>query len=171
MLKLSFLYIFKCFILYLYTSLVYLLLICNYKAYNTCSKKKKCDSPRYCTHPKTGEKINTQDCIDERMEKEKDNIQDPEYYEKLKNVIEDEKKALVDNKQNEFEKKLKEIEKKTWSKLTKEEKERILDNYIKEHNITNGDELKTKINKRKIRVKDIEYDRVNEKIISIKDEL
>lgn len=39
------------------------------KAYNTCSKKKKCDSPRYCTHPKTGEKINTQDCIDERMEK------------------------------------------------------------------------------------------------------
>lgn len=109
--------------------------------------------------------------IDERMEKEKDNIQDPEYYEKLKNVIEDEKKALVDNKQNEFEKKLKELEKKTWSKLTKEEKERILDNYIKEHNITNGDELKTKINKRKIRVKDIEYDRVNEKIISIKDEL
>ena len=109
--------------------------------------------------------------IDERMEKEKDNIQDPEYYEKLKNVIKDEKKALVDNKQNEFEKKLKELEKKTWSKLTKEEKERILDNYIKEHNITNGDELKTKINKRKIRVKDIEYDRVNEKIISIKDEL
>ena len=109
--------------------------------------------------------------IDERMEKEKDNIQDPEYYEKLKNVIEDEKKALVDNKQNEFEKKLKELEKKTWSKLTKEEKERILDNYIKEHNITNGDELKTKINKRKIRVKDIEYDRVNEKIISIKDEV
>lgn len=109
--------------------------------------------------------------IDERMEKEKDNIQDSEYYEKLKNVIEDEKKALVDNKQNEFEKKLKELEKKTWSKLTKEEKERILDNYIKEHNITNGDELKTKINKRKIRVKDIEYDRVNEKIISIKDEL
>lgn len=108
--------------------------------------------------------------IDERMEKEKDNIQDSEYYEKLKNVIEDEKKALVDNKQNEFEKKLKELEKKTWSKLTKEEKERILDNYIKEHNITNGDELKTKINKRKIRVKDIEYDRVNEKIISIKDE-
>ena len=109
--------------------------------------------------------------IDERMEKEKDNIQDPEYYEKLKNVIEDEKKALVDNKQNEFEKKLKELEKKTWSKLTKEEKERILDNYIKEHNITNGDELKTKINKRKIRVKDIEYDRVNERIISIKDEV
>ena len=109
--------------------------------------------------------------IDERMEKEKDNIQDSEYYEKLKNVIEDEKKALVDNKQNEFEKKLKELEKKTWSKLTKEEKERILDNYIKEHNITNGDELKTKINKRKIRIKDIEYDRVNEKIISIKDEL
>lgn len=109
--------------------------------------------------------------IDERMEKEKDNIQDPEYYEKLKNVIEDEKKALIDNKQNEFEKKLKELEKKTWSKLTKEEKERILDNYIKEHNITNGDELKTKINKRKIRVKDIEYDRVNERIISIKDEL
>ena len=109
--------------------------------------------------------------IDERMEKEKDNIQDPEYYEKLKNVIEDEKKALVDNKQNEFEKKLKELEKKTWSKLTKEEKERILDNYIKEHNITNGDELKTKINKRKIRVKDIEYDRVNEKIISINDEV
>ena len=109
--------------------------------------------------------------IDERMEKEKDNIKDSEYYEKLKNVIEDEKKALVDNKQNEFEKKLKELEKKTWSKLTKEEKERILDNYIKEHNITNGDELKTKINKRKIRVKDIEYDRVNEKIISIKDEL
>lgn len=109
--------------------------------------------------------------IDERMEKEKDNVQDSEYYEKLKNVIEDEKKALVDNKQNEFEKKLKELEKKTWSKLTKEEKERILDNYIKEHNITNGDELKTKINKRKIRVKDIEYDRVNEKIISIKDEL
>ena len=109
--------------------------------------------------------------IDERMEKEKDNIQDSEYYEKLKNVIEDEKKALVDNKQNEFEKKLKELEKKTWSKLTKEEKERILDNYIKEHNITNGDELKTKISKRKIRVKDIEYDRVNEKIISIKDEL
>lgn len=109
--------------------------------------------------------------IDERMEKEKDNIQDPEYYEKLKNVIEDEKKVLIDNKQNEFEKKLKELEKKTWSKLTKEEKERILDNYIKEHNITNGDELKTKINKRKIRVKDIEYDRVNERIISIKDEL
>ena len=109
--------------------------------------------------------------IDERMEKEKDNIQDSEYYEKLKNVIEDEKKALVDNKQNEFEKKLKELEKKTWSKLTKEEKERILDNYIKEHNITNGDELKAKISKRKIRVKDIEYDRVNEKIISIKDEL
>ena len=109
--------------------------------------------------------------IDERMEKEKDNIQDPEYYEKLKNVIEDEKKTLIDNKQNEFEKKLKELEKKTWSKLTKEEKERILDNYIKEHNITNGDELKTKINKRKIRVKDIEYDRVNEKIISIKDEV
>ncbi len=109
--------------------------------------------------------------IDERMEKEKDNIQDPEYYEKLKNVIEDEKKALIDNKQNEFEKKLKELEKKTWSKLTKEEKERILDNYIKEHNITNGDELKAKISKRKIRVKDIEYDRVNEKIISIKDEL
>lgn len=109
--------------------------------------------------------------IDERMEKEKDNIQDPEYYEKLKNVIEDEKKALVDNKQNEFEKKLKELEKKTWSKLTKEEKERILDNYIKEHNITNGDELKAKISKRKIRVKDIEYDRVNEKIISIKDEV
>ena len=109
--------------------------------------------------------------IDERMEKEKDNIQDSEYYEKLKNVIEDEKKALVDNKKNEFEKKLKELEKKTWSKLTKEEKERILDNYIKEHNITNGDELKTKINKRKIRVKDIEYDRVNERIISIKDEL
>ena len=109
--------------------------------------------------------------IDERMEKEKDNIQDPEYYEKLKNVIEDEKKALVDNKQNEFEKKLKELEKKTWSKLTKEEKERILDNYIKEHNITNGDELKTKINKRKIRVKDIEYDRVNERIISIKNEV
>ena len=109
--------------------------------------------------------------IDERMAKEKDNIQDPEYYEKLKNVIEDEKKALIDNKQNEFEKKLKELEKKTWSKLTKEEKERILDNYIKEHNITNGDELKTKINKRKIRVKDIEYDRVNERIISIKDEL
>ena len=109
--------------------------------------------------------------IDERMEKEKDNIQDSEYYEKLKNVIEDEKKALVDNKQNEFEKKLKELEKKTWSKLTKEEKERILNNYIKEHNITNGDDLKMKINKRKIRVKDIEYDRVNEKIISIKDEL
>ena len=109
--------------------------------------------------------------IDERMEKEKDNIQDSEYYEKLKNVIEDEKKALIDNKQNEFEKKLKELEKKTWSKLTKEEKERILDNYIKEHNITNGDELKMKINKRKIRVKDIEYDRVNERIISIKDEL
>ena len=109
--------------------------------------------------------------IDERMEKEKDNIQDSEYYEKLKNVIEDEKKALIDNKQNEFEKKLKELEKKTWSKLTKEEKERILDNYIKEHNITNGDELKTKINKRKIRVKDIEYDRVNERIISIKDEV
>lgn len=109
--------------------------------------------------------------IDERMEKEKDNIQDLEYYEKLKNVIEDEKKALIDNKQNEFEKKLKELEKKTWSKLTKEEKERILDNYIKEHNITNGDELKMKINKRKIRVKDIEYDRVNERIISIKDEL
>lgn len=109
--------------------------------------------------------------IDERMEKEKDNIQDSEYYEKLKNVIEDEKKASIDNKQNEFEKKLKELEKKTWSKLTKEEKERILDNYIKEHNITNGDELKMKINKRKIRVKDIEYDRVNEKIISIKDEL
>lgn len=108
--------------------------------------------------------------IDERMEKEKDNIQDLEYYDKLKNVIEDEKKALVDNKQNEFEKKLKELEKKTWSKLTKEEKERILDNYIKEHNITNGEELKAKINKRKIRVKDIEYDRVNEKIISIKDE-
>ena len=43
--------------------------------------------------------------------------------------------------------------------------------YIKEHNITNGDELKMKINKRKIRVKDIEYDRVNERIISIKDEL
>ena len=109
--------------------------------------------------------------IDERMAKEKDNIQDPEYYEKLKNVIEDEKKALIDNKQNEFEKKLKELEKKTWSKLTKEEKERILDNYIKEHNITNGDDLKMKINKRKIRVKDIEYDRVNERIISIKDEL
>lgn len=109
--------------------------------------------------------------IDERMEKEKDNIQDLEYYDKLKNVIEDEKKALIDNKQNEFEKKLKELEKKTWSKLTKEEKERILDNYIKEHNITNGDELKMKINKRKIRVKDIEYDRVNERIISIKDEL
>ena len=109
--------------------------------------------------------------IDERMIKEQDNIQDQEYYDKLKEVIEDEKKALVDNKQNEFEKKLKELEKKTWSKLTKEEKERILDNYIKEHNITNGDELKAKINKRKIRVKDIEYDRVNEKIISIKDEL
>ena len=109
--------------------------------------------------------------IDERMIKEQDNIQDQEYYDKLKEVIEDEKKALVDNKQNEFEKKLKELEKKTWSKLTKEEKERILDNYIKEHNITNGNELKAKINKRKIRVKDIEYDRVNEKIISIKDEL
>ena len=82
--------------------------------------------------------------------------------------------SLIDErmeKEKEFEKKLKELEKKTWSKLTKEEKERILDNYIKEHNITNGDELKTKINKRKIRVKDIEYDRVNEKIISIKDEL
>ena len=109
--------------------------------------------------------------IDERMIKEQDNIQDQEYYDKLKNVIEDEKKALVDNKQNEFEKKLKELEKKTWSKLTKEEKERILDNYIKEHNITNGDQLKAKINKRKIRVKNIEYDRVNEKIISIKDEV
>ena len=58
----------------------------------------------------TGSNLNS--LIDERMEKEKDNIQDPEYYEKLKNVIEDEKKALVDNKQNEFEKKLKELEKK-----------------------------------------------------------
>ena len=46
-----------------------------------------------------------------------------------------------------------------------------LTSYIKEHNITNGDELKAKISKRKIRVKDIEYDRVNERIISIKDEL
>ena len=54
---------------------------------------------------------------------------------------------------------------------SRSKKERILDNYIKEHNITNGDELKTKINKRKIRVKDIEYDRVNERIISIKDEV
>lgn len=109
--------------------------------------------------------------VDQRIIKEQENIQDQEYYDKLKEVIENEKKASVDNKQNEFEKKLKELEKKTWSKLTKEEKERILDNYIKEHNITNGAELKTKINKRKIRVKDIEYDRVNEKIISIKDEL
>ena len=109
--------------------------------------------------------------VDQRIIKEQENIQDQEYYDKLKEVIENEKKASVDNKQNEFEKKLKELEKKTWSKLTKEEKERILDNYIKEHNITNGAELKAKINKRKIRVKDIEYDRVNEKIISIKDEL
>lgn len=108
--------------------------------------------------------------VDQRIIKEQENIQDQEYYDKLREVIENEKKASVDNKQNEFEKKLKELEKKTWSKLTKEEKERILDNYIKEHNITNGDELKAKINKRKIRVKDIEYDRVNEKIISIKDE-
>lgn len=106
--------------------------------------------------------------VDQRIIKEQENIQDQEYYDKLKEVIENEKKASVDNKQNEFEKKLKELEKKTWSKLTKEEKERILDNYIKEHNITNGEELKAKINKRKIRVKDIEYDRVNEKIISIK---
>ena len=109
--------------------------------------------------------------VDQRIIKEQENIQDQEYYDKLREVIENEKKASVDNKQNEFEKKLKELEKKTWSKLTKEEKERILDNYIKEHNITNGAELKTKINKRKIRVKDIEYDRVNEKIISIRDEL
>lgn len=108
--------------------------------------------------------------VDQRIIKEQENIQDQEYYDKLKEVIENEKKASVDNKQNEFEKKLKELEKKTWSKLTKEEKERILDNYIREHNITNGDQLKAKINKRKIRVKDIEYDRVNEKIISIKDE-
>lgn len=106
--------------------------------------------------------------VDQRIIKEQENIQDQEYYDKLREVIENEKKALIDNKQNEFEKKLKELEKKTWSKLTKEEKERILDNYIKEHNITNGEELKAKINKRKIRVKDIEYDRVNEKIISIK---
>lgn len=107
--------------------------------------------------------------IDERLEKEKNNIQDQEYYDKLKQIVEDEKKPSIDTKQLEFEQKLKEVEKKPWSKLTKEQKDIIIDNYIKEHNIVNGNELRMKISKRKIKVKDIEYDRVNEKIISIRE--
>lgn len=106
--------------------------------------------------------------IDERLERESRNIRDDakDDYEKLKEIIDKEKIPIVDTKQEEFEKKIREEEKKPWSKLTKEIKNKLIEEYAKEKDI-DCEELKMKINKRKIKAKDIEYDRVNEKIINV----
>ena len=110
--------------------------------------------------------------IDERIEKEKENTRPEakEHLDKLIEVISQEKIPMVDTKQEQFNQMIKNEQKPTWGKLTKKDKERIIDAYIDENSIENGSELKERIMKRKIKVKNIEYDRVNEKIIAIKED-
>lgn len=110
--------------------------------------------------------------VDERIEREKANTREEakEHLNKLIEVIEKEKIPIVDTKQEQFKQMIKDEQKKTWSKLTKSEKEKIVDIYIEENSISNGVELKERIMKRKIKVKNIEYDRIKERIIAIKED-
>lgn len=110
--------------------------------------------------------------VDERIEREKANTREEakEHLNKLIEVIEKEKIPIVDTKQEQFKQMIKDEQKKTWSKLTKGEKEKIIDIYIEENSISNGVELKERIMKRKIKVKNIEYDRIKERIIAIKED-
>lgn len=128
--------------------------------------------------------------IDERLNKSKDSLieEEKEYYEKLNEIILNEKSN--DNQLN-HEQKLKEVQekienkkrkpklsklssseektvKKTWSKLSDKNKELIIDEYIKENKITDKT-LKHRILNKEINARNIIYDKENEKIIKIKE--
>lgn len=131
--------------------------------------------------------------IDERMKKEEENPNEKakEDYEKLKDLIDKEKNTnnqisinqqlkevddkIEERKKNSKNKKSKETKTnessnsklKTWSSLNKESKEKIIDEYIKENKLTD-ETLKLKIMNGTISSRNIKYDKVNQKIISIK---
>lgn len=124
--------------------------------------------------------------IDERMEKERENPNEKakEDYNKLNEILENEK--LIDNEQITHEQKLKEIQnkieekskrknktlsptsptKKTWSKLNDKIKEKLINEYMKEKNIKDKT-FKDKVLNKSFNSRKIKYDKKNEKIINI----
>lgn len=99
--------------------------------------------------------------IEERISKEQENTRDE--------AVEDLNKLLSLNTVEEPVEEPKVIEKpvkKTWSKLTKSEKEQIVDEYTKD--LLNGAEIKEKILNKTITARNIKFDPIKQKIISVK---
>jgi len=111
--------------------------------------------------------------LERRLEKELTNPMDEEYLTKLQEIVNKNKHnniELIMNENSEKEESFtKIVSSKSWSKLNKNEKEKILKKYCDEKNYTNDqyNEILTNINKRKIKVKDIDYDRTNQIINNI----
>ena len=111
--------------------------------------------------------------LERRLEKELTNPMDEEYLTKLQEIVNKNKHnniELIMNENSEKEESFtKIVSSKPWSKLNKNEKEKILKKYCDEKNYTNDqyNEILTNINKRKIKVKDIDYDRTNQIINNI----
>ena len=105
--------------------------------------------------------------------KELTNPMDEEYLTKLQEIVNKNKHNNIELIMNENSEKEESFTKivlsKSWSKLNKNEKEKILKKYCDEKNYTNDqyNEILTNINKRKIKVKDIDYDRTNQIINNI----
>lgn len=111
--------------------------------------------------------------LERRLEKELTNPMDEEYLTKLQEIVNKNKHNNIELIMNENSEKEESFTKivlsKSWSKLNKNEKEKILKKYCDEKNYTNDqyNEILTNINKRKIKVKDIDYDRTNQIINNI----
>lgn len=111
--------------------------------------------------------------LERRLDKELTNPMDEEYLTKLQEIVNKNKHnniELIMNENSEKEESFtKIVSSKPWSKLNKNEKEKILKKYCDEKNYTNDqyNEILTNINKRKIKVKDIDYDRTNQIINNI----
>jgi len=111
--------------------------------------------------------------LERRLDKELTKPMDEEYLTKLQEIVNKNKHnniELIMNENSEKEESFtKIVSSKPWSKLNKNEKEKILKKYCNEKNYTNDqyNEILTNINKRKIKVKDIDYDRTNQIINNI----
>lgn len=112
--------------------------------------------------------------LERRLEKELTNPMDEEYLTKLQEIVNKNKHnniELIMNENSEKEESFtKIVSSKPWSRLNKNEKEKLLKKYCDEKNYTNDqyNEILTNIiNKRKIKVKDIDYDRTNQIINNI----
>lgn len=111
--------------------------------------------------------------LEKRLEKELNNPLDNEYANKLREILLKNKHNNIDIIMNENSEKeesfIKIVSAKPWSKLNKNEKEQLLKKYCDEKKLDEEkyNELLTNINKRKIKVKDIEYDKQKQCIINI----